>query len=201
MIKCIMFDLSGVVTLADAKTDDQQPLRLAAMANTKDMEKITEVSNIAKKMREGRISVYKFEEEVAAKLGLSRTSVHKEWEEFSKRYIRIDSKMVALLKELKKRYTVALLSNMDRSRYAHFRKALNFSIFDYVFVACYIKKYKPGRDIYEYVLKKMHLKSNEVLFVDDRMHNIEGARAAGMNTIHFKGREDLINKLKGMHLL
>jgi FMN phosphatase YigB (HAD superfamily) len=50
-------------------------------------------------------------------------------------------------------------------------------------------------EIYEHTLQKLDVRADEALFLDDRLENVEGARAVGMHSLLFHGvrhlQEDL----------
>ena len=45
---------------------------------------------------------------------------------------------------------------------------------------------KPGREIYDEVVRCTGFLPEEILFVDDSIANVEGARAAGLNAVLYK---------------
>ena len=49
---------------------------------------------------------------------------------------------------------------------------------------------KPDLRIYQILLDRYGLKAEECLFVDDRLENVEAARALGMQGIVFKNCEE-----------
>ena len=57
------------------------------------------------------------------------------------------------------------------------------NLFDKVYYSCEIGLRKPNADIYEFVLKENNLEAGKTLFIDDSVQNIEGAKAAGLQTI------------------
>jgi FMN phosphatase YigB (HAD superfamily) len=46
-------------------------------------------------------------------------------------------------------------------------------------------------EIYEHSLEKLSVRADEALFLDDRMENVEGARAVGMHGLLFRGVHNL----------
>ncbi|MBQ2661743.1 MAG: HAD family phosphatase [Clostridia bacterium] len=60
-------------------------------------------------------------------------------------------------------------------------------IFDGKVFSADIKMSKPNADIFEYLLNKYSLKREECLFIDDLLHNVEGAKACGIEAYHFDG--------------
>jgi 2-haloacid dehalogenase len=57
------------------------------------------------------------------------------------------------------------------------------------------KMLKPDPAIYFLALKRFGLKPDEALFIDDRLINVEGARAVGMRAYLFEGAEGLRARL------
>ena len=54
---------------------------------------------------------------------------------------------------------------------------------------------KPDRAIYEYAASLTGCKPGAILFIDDLVENVEGARAAGLDTVHFRGFQALLVEL------
>jgi 2-haloacid dehalogenase len=63
------------------------------------------------------------------------------------------------------------------------------------------KLIKPDRRIYERLLSRNGLLAAESVFIDDALHNVEGARAAGMAAVHFQSPERLRADLVSAGLL
>lgn len=98
---------------------------------------------------------------------------------------------IDLLRTLRKNYTLMLLSNTNA---IHIKKVeeeirnhgLNSieDLFDKAYYSHVMKKRKPNTDIFEQVIMENNLIPSETLFIDDNPHNIAGARAIGLQTIH-----------------
>lgn len=73
-----------------------------------------------------------------------------------------------------------------------------FSLLDGFVVSSDERLLKPERAIYECLCSRFSLTPSECVFTDDVMKNIEGARAAGMHAILFKGAEDYRKSLMSM---
>ena len=50
--------------------------------------------------------------------------------------------------------------------------------------------------IYEMTLERLGLEAGACLFVDDLLPNIEGARALGMNAVHFRDNEQATAEIR-----
>ena len=59
----------------------------------------------------------------------------------------------------------------------------NNFVVDDVIISADIHKIKPNNDFYEYILNKYDLKPEELLFIDDNMDNVVGAKKLGIKTI------------------
>ncbi len=111
--------------------------------------------------------------------------------------------MPGLVRELKaKGGKVFLLSNTSVNLYENYHrnpwmKEL-FEIFDGLIVSGVIKKTKPNREIYEYVLDTYGLDASETIFIDDNQKNIEGCRAVGIEGYLFDGDTQALRKYLGL---
>lgn len=59
---------------------------------------------------------------------------------------------------------------------------------------------KPNPAIYQICLERAGLKAERTVFIDDSPKNVEGARAVGMNAIHFTSPSDLREALRTFDL-
>ena len=66
-----------------------------------------------------------------------------------------------------------------------------FSQFDGMVISAHEKLLKPNKPIYQLLLDRYNLKAEECVFIDDLKENAEGARAVGMQAIHYTGPEVL----------
>ena len=55
--------------------------------------------------------------------------------------------------------------------------------FDNIFISDKLRVAKPSEEFYQEVLKRIKLKANEVVFIDDQKRNLIPAKAMGMKTI------------------
>ena len=79
-----------------------------------------------------------------------------------------------------------------------------FGLFDYLDVAlssCYLGLRKPDAAIYERALDILGRPADKILFIDDRIENVNGAIGAGMKAIHFQGEEGLRRELANLGVL
>jgi putative hydrolase of the HAD superfamily len=106
--------------------------------------------------------------------------------------------MIELMRELKasgKR--MAMLTNNVREWEPLWRSMLPVDeIFETVVDSGFVGCRKPEARIYELTLERLELPAESCLFVDDLEVNCEGARAAGMNALHFRNNEQAIAEIR-----
>lgn len=69
---------------------------------------------------------------------------------------------------------------------------------DDVIISAEINKIKPNSDFYLFILNKYNLKPNELLFLDDNIENVEGAKQLGINVIKVEKEMNLLNEIEGI---
>lgn len=79
-----------------------------------------------------------------------------------------------------------VLSNMQSSSIEHLEASHDiWRLFDGVVISCRIKKVKPERAIYEYLLREHRLQAAETVFIDDMPENLVAASQLGIGTVRF----------------
>jgi putative hydrolase of the HAD superfamily len=101
--------------------------------------------------------------------------------------------MLAWQLELKRQgLLTAILSNMGDHVLANIEREFAWiHRFDVLVWSYQLGIAKPDPEIYRYTLKKLGLSPEETLFIDDKLINVEAARALGMRAIEFSTVERL----------
>jgi epoxide hydrolase-like predicted phosphatase len=68
--------------------------------------------------------------------------------------------------------------------------------FDTVVISSEVKLLKPDPRIYHWTLKRLHVKPEEAIFVDDMEKNVLGAQAIGMHGILFKDSQETLEQIQ-----
>jgi glucose-1-phosphatase len=98
-----------------------------------------------------------------------------------------------LLKKLKEKYNVFLLSNTNNIHLHHIEQVMMPAItgersldayFHKTYYSHRMGKRKPDAEIFEQVLDENQLHAHETLFLDDNALNVEGANAVNIKTVH-----------------
>jgi putative hydrolase of the HAD superfamily len=91
----------------------------------------------------------------------------------------------------------AILSNMGEDLLAHMREHFGWlDGFHHLTWSCELNLIKPMAAIYEHTLESLNVRADEALFLDDRIENVEGARAVGMHSLLFRGVQNLQEDLQ-----
>ncbi|CEF69895.1 Aminoglycoside phosphotransferase domain and Acyl-CoA oxidase/dehydrogenase, central domain and HAD hydrolase, subfamily IA and Acyl-CoA dehydrogenase/oxidase C-terminal domain and Acyl-CoA dehydrogenase/oxidase, N-terminal and middle domain and Protein kinase-like domain and Predicted HAD-superfamily phosphatase, subfamily IA/Epoxide hydrolase, N-terminal domain and Acyl-CoA dehydrogenase/oxidase, N-terminal domain and HAD-like domain-containing protein [Strongyloides ratti] len=117
--------------------------------------------------------------------------------------IKINDKFRIAIQVLKsKGIKVGILTNnfyYDRSRQSETLPIVknDLKLFDYIFESCKLGMRKPEKEIYEYILKEMKFKGNEVIFIDDLGRNLKSCKeSTGMITIKCEDIDKTILKME-----
>jgi putative hydrolase of the HAD superfamily len=93
-----------------------------------------------------------------------------------------DSDSLAIVQALRANgYGVHLGTNQDRLRAAHMRVGLGYdALFDVSCYSCDLGVTKPDLGFFTAAASRIAAGPSSILFIDDRVRNVEGARAAGL---------------------
>ncbi len=97
---------------------------------------------------------------------------------------------------------LGILSNMPADFVPSIRNNFNWiQWFDFALWSCDVHMVKPEREIYMRVADKLGLPPTECLFIDDSIVNVEGARAAGMEAIHYVDFDSFLEEFESNYRL
>lgn len=102
----------------------------------------------------------------------------------------------------KKGYKTYILSNYSKRGYEATKQELPFvTDMDGVLFSYEVKLVKPEPEIYQTLLEKFRLKTEECVFLDDNEKNVIAAKEAGIHAIHFRNKEQAEAELEklGVH--
>lgn len=90
-----------------------------------------------------------------------------------------------------------IISNMAAETYdLIIRNSALLHYFERVVLSGWIGINKPDRRIFEAAAAEMKVAPEEMLFIDDQEHNVEGARAAGLHAVQFRDPVTLAEELR-----
>jgi len=194
-IRAVIFDFGGVIARTlDFTSRDGLANRLGM--TRLEIEKLVFLGESGFNAQQGVISVDQHWINLQKMLKLSPeeiVSFQKEfWDGDS-----IDTDLVNYIRSLKNRYRTGLLSNA----FSDLRKRLVESwkiadAFDEIIISSEIGVTKPDPRIYHIALERFGVTPDEAVFVDDFLHNVEGARSVGMYAIQFRNPDQIRAELE-----
>ena len=198
MVKNIVFDIGDVILnfdfnrVVDKYTSDPQDKEfiLNNILNTKDWQGFTLIDK-------GYLTI-----DEAITIVLKNTN-HKKDELITKvfkhyfLYSHFNEQVLDLIKMLKTRYKIYLLSNINEYTFNFIKDSGLFERVDGYILSFQVHQVKPEEEIYKNLIHKYNIKAYESLFIDDTQDNIKTAKNLGFEAIHVlpNNYEDLINKL------
>ncbi len=197
MLKCVISDLGKVILHFDNHIFFRKMARYCPYSAHDIAERVHWHRDLIRSFDSGKIEPYDFYSEV-----IKRLEAKIDPQKFFHFYCDIfslDQSILNLLKRLKARYRLVLLSNTDIERFNFVkRKFPGILIFDDYILSYEVGYLKPHPEIYKAALKKAHARPEESVFIDDIKENIDGAAQAGIHTIIFDPQTDLESELKKM---
>lgn len=102
-----------------------------------------------------------------------------------------------------KGYNLGLLSNHAKEWVEYCEQTYNYhKLFHKAVYSYMVGLSKPNKDIFLVLLKELKVKSEECLYIDDYIKNIDAAKELGfINVIQFTSVKDLRKKLQQMKIL
>jgi putative hydrolase of the HAD superfamily len=182
MYKAVIFDFFDVL--------HGDPFKRWLKANN--LERSGEFERSSQLVDLGHITEDEFHERLSRLSGTSLAGVK---EIFDDRSV-IDRDMLRLVKRLRRQYKTGLLSNASgeylRPLLAHHELV---ELFDEIVVSSEVGFIKPGPEIFRHILRKLDVKPQEAVFVDDNPYNVEAAAALGLRGVVFTHHDALLEEL------
>ncbi len=177
--RVVVFDYGEVISLEPTDADraalvaragvDAEPFWTAYWAHREPLD-------------QGTLSIADYWNSVASDLGVEwdAVDVHELWALDHRGWLSVDPGTLRVLHALADGGTrLALLSNAGADFSGWLRSGSFGPLFERVFVSGELGLVKPNADIYEHVIAELGITPADLLFVDNKSENVEGARAVG----------------------
>ncbi len=192
MIRAIIFDLGGIII---PDTTPYIRKQVATILDIKELELDSMMRELHPQYTEGRITLQRAYQKILDRLHKSSPKsqdlLKAHLAAFSERMLSPYPDVIEYIDELKKGHKVACLTNTEIEAMELFKRTGIFRHFDAVFISTELKMRKPHTQVYRHVLKKLRVKPEHAIFVDDRIENVIGARNAGLHAVHYSSLEQL----------
>lgn len=105
---------------------------------------------------------------------------------------------VELLRRIEGRIPLYAFSNSNATHHGVWGKRFEGALrpFRKVFVSSELGVRKPDREAFQRISREIGVPLAEILFFDDTLANVEGARAAGLQAVHVKSPQDVEDALR-----
>ncbi len=203
-IEAIICDFGGVLTtpLVESFMAFQDQTGITTETLGKAMQAASEANgdNPLFEMERGEITEVAFLEKLTDHLEPllgHRPEMHR-FKEIYFEALEPNPEMIELMRALKDEgYLMAMLTNNVREWEPLWRAMLPVDeIFETVVDSGFVGCRKPESRIYELTLEQIDRPAETCLFIDDVLVNIEGARKAGLNAVHFQDNEQAIPEIR-----
>jgi putative hydrolase of the HAD superfamily len=108
-------------------------------------------------------------------------------------YLGVVPGVMPLLQRLRERIPTYAFTNSNRTHQPVTQRlyAEPLACFHKVFSSCDLGLRKPDREAFEAIAEEIKTPLSRILFFDDTLANVEGARAIGMPAVHVRGLPDI----------
>lgn len=119
-------------------------------------------------------------------------------EDFTKK-TKVNGELISLLKELKGRYTLIILSNNNPFNVRFMRQETGFEdLFDHIFISCFEKLAKPDPEFYNLVHSIAGIPLTQCIFVDDNPVYLDAGKELGMHGILYEDFDTTKDKIEAL---
>jgi len=202
--KAVIFDFGNVIINIEFQRIYQTFAKFTSKPVSYIEKRITE-DQIFRRYESGQFTDEEFRDVIRQTLGfpLSDHEVDTAWNAI---LLDIPTDRIDLIHNIRQKYPVYLLSNTNNIhitasnnylKKTHGIRSLN-ELFDKLYLSYEMGLWKPDAEIYREVLRTNKLQPNEVIFFDDNLHNIESAKALGMQTILVEPPTSIIEYCKNI---
>ena len=189
-IENIIFDLGGVILDIDYNLT-RIAFEKLGVVHFDEMYSQANADQLFQKLETGKITEDQFYQELnhCTGLNLSPEEIRKAWNSM---LLSFREESLDFLEQIRPTYKIFLFSNTNYIHINAFKETFHQKkrtktfeeYFDKAFYSCEIGFRKPDPASYDWLVKKLNLDPARTLFIDDSLHNIEGAKKAGWQTIH-----------------
>ena len=193
-IRAVYLDLGGVIVRTEFQAPRQHLAERLGMEYD-DLVKQVFDSETAGQASLGLISEQEHWAAIARRLHLPESEIQAVHEEFFAGDVT-DLHLLDFMRRLRKHYKVGLISNAWSGLRGWIVSKKFEDVFDAMTISAEIGVMKPDERIYQIALKTLDVAPAESVFLDDFPENVAGARAVGMQAIHFIWPEQAQAELK-----
>ncbi len=201
MIRAVIFDLGGVYFTNGTTLAIRKFSKVLGVPEKKLLQLFNPMDGYALEYRTGRMSRDDFWGNVTRALNV-KYSDYEKLENIWKNSYRPLVGMQSIVNQVRKRYKVALLSGNVPEVAEYMKKKYRLSKhFDVCVFSFEVGFNKNHPKMFNDVLKKLNVRADECLFIDDKKTYTETARKLGIRTVKFSSVRELKKRLRQIGVL
>lgn len=186
MLKHIILDFGGVLYDVDYFKATQEFSKLSTTPEMLDSMSFEEIFHLPEKFEKGEMSESEFRNMLRRNFNINAmdSAIDKAWNSM---LLGLKGDALTFVSALKEKYSVYLLSNTNSIHYADFimETSAFMTYFDKQYLSYKMGMRKPDDEIFSFVRGDIGFDFEECIFIDDSLINIEAAKSAGWNSLHY----------------
>lgn len=190
--RVVVFDYGEVISLEPSRANRAELLEIADPADAEGFWRA--YWEHRHDLDRGTVSIIDYWRRVGATIRATWDDgrIHRMWACDFAGWVSVNPDTITVIEDLVAGATrVALLSNAGPDFSSVFRSGSFAHLFERAFVSGELKLLKPEAAIYRHVLDELGIRADQLVFVDNRADNVEGARALGASGHVFTSAADL----------
>jgi putative hydrolase of the HAD superfamily len=191
-IKAVLFDLGKVILHFDFKPAFRRLSKVCSLT-PREIDAFFSRSGLEVLYDGGKITSAQFYRQV--KKALRHRLSYPEFKAVWNDVFTPNRPMIQLIRKLKGKYRLVLISNTNAMHYKHIRSTYSFlRYFDGVVLSFRQKIRKPDARIYRAALKACRARPHEIFYIDDRPDLTKSAQELGIRAFTFKDNPQALAK-------
>ncbi|MBK8783500.1 MAG: HAD family phosphatase [Anaerolineales bacterium] len=193
-IRAVFFDFGGVIQRTEFQAP-RQHLGERFRMDYEDIDKLVFGSESARRASVGEITEDAHWANVLIRLKRPAAELKTIEGEFFGGDV-IDRDLVELIRSLRGKFHVGLISNAWSGMRAFLEREMLIELFDTVVISAEVRVMKPEAKIYSIALEQAGVKAEEAVFVDDVQANIDACQNIGMKGVLFRDPQKAKDELR-----
>ncbi len=183
MIKAIIFDCFGVLLQREGHE---------FYKSNPDKEILKQVIKLEVQADLGEITEKEFNTQVAELVGTTAAKVRAETTQYAR-----NQELLNFAEELSSEYKVSVLTNVSRDTIGHFFSSdEQKNMFDDMVISSEVGMVKPDPEIFALAARRLALRPQECIFIDDTAINCQAAAESGIKAVVYLGNKHTIKTVK-----
>lgn len=193
LIKAIIWDMGGVLIKEKNLTEDDTQIPQIGMS-TSELARMVFYHPLAPKLFVGEETPEKLWEVIGDELNISNDDAQKLGANFWGEPIW-NYDLLGYIASLKDKYKLGVLSDAWITTRKMVQEMIHDGLFDAIMFSAEEGLRKPDPKFFQRMLSHLEVNTEESIFVDDRINNVQGAEQVGLYGIHYTPETDIRERI------